>query len=204
MEAIFLYWLRFQILIRLHYIAVGLFAISSLLLVGILDYGYKLNGWDLLHWRQQIVQIEISPMSLMLFIGGVKLAAILMLTLWNYLRYKAHNPPQEPQLSVQFVKERYCRYIVMRVMAVIDDLMVLTDSCQYHLQHSMLLKGIELFRWDARKLFELTELQLCLPIHQVYPVDAQRERELIHGGYDDGLSDLTELNIFNMLYDGDP
>ncbi|KAH8360879.1 hypothetical protein KR084_010187 [Drosophila pseudotakahashii] len=196
-------WRRVFRQIRLHHQVVGSIAVFCLLLLGVLDYGYLYHGCDLLWWRQMVLKEEITPLSVMLHIGGVKMAFILGRVLWSFTRQAAAKHLQSNQeMPIAHVRSRYCRFLVMRLLASLDALIHHHPRMEDFLQrHKDFNDAVELFRWDARKLFERTDLQLCLPLHEVLPVQDQQEQVLIDQGYGEKLQQLRELDIRMMVYE---
>lgn len=196
-------WLWVLRKIRLNYDVIGQIAVLCLLVLGVLDYGYFFHGWDLLWWRQMVLQEEITPVSVLLHIGGVKVAIILVLTMWSYTRQAAEKRLQRNQdMPITQVRKRYCRFLIMRLLASLDKLIHHHSRMEDFLdRHKDFSDAVELFRWEARKLFERTDLQLCLPLHEVLPVEDQQEKDLLHQGYGEKLHRLRELDIHMMVYE---
>ncbi|XP_017010822.2 uncharacterized protein [Drosophila takahashii] len=189
--------------IHLHYEVVGSIAVFCLLLLGVLDYGYLFHGWDLLWWRQMVLKQEITPLSVMLNIGGVKMGIILGHALWSYTRQAAaQHLPGNQDMPIAYVRRRYCRFLIMRLLASLDRLIHHHPRLEdFQQRHKDLNDAVELFRWEARKLFERTDLQLCLPLHEVLPVEDLQEEVLLHQGYGEKLLQLRELDIQMMVYE---
>ncbi|XP_017058881.1 uncharacterized protein LOC108099763 [Drosophila ficusphila] len=188
---------------RLHYGVVFNVALLCLLGLGVLDYGYFCHGWDLLWWRHLLMQEEITPLSVLLHIGGVKLVVILGLALWSSSRKAAGEDRQVNQeMPIAYVRKRYCRFLVMRLLASLDKLIHQHPQMEDFLQrHTAFCTAVELFRWDARKLFERSDLQLTLPLHEVLAVKDCWEENLLQNGYGERLHNLRELDIHRMVYD---
>ncbi|XP_016965081.1 uncharacterized protein LOC108034653 [Drosophila biarmipes] len=196
-------WLWVLRKIRLHYDVIGHIAAICFLVLGVLDYGYSFHGRDLLWWRQKVLQEEITPLSVLLHIGGVKIAIILVLTMWSYTRQAAERRWQRQRdMPITCVRKRYCRFLIMRLLASLDQLIHHHPRMEDFLErHKDFADAVELFRWQARKLFERTDLQLCLPLHEVLSVDDQQEQDLLHQGYDEKLQRLREMDIHMMVYE---
>ncbi|XP_016983643.1 uncharacterized protein LOC108047798 [Drosophila rhopaloa] len=191
-------------LIRLHYDVVGIIALICPLVLGVLEYGYLYHKWDLLWWRDLVMQEEITPLSVMLHIAGIKVAVILGLTLWSFTRVGDKTDMQASQdMPISYVRRRYCRFLMMRLLASLDELVShqhlrMVDFQQMHKDFCM---AVELFRWEARKLFERSDLQLCLPLHEVLLVKDLQEEDLLRRGYGERLEHLRELDIHRMVFE---
>ncbi|XP_017111749.1 uncharacterized protein LOC108135515 [Drosophila elegans] len=191
-------WVSTQV--RLHYEVVGIIALVCLLVMGVLDFGYFYYGVDLLWWRSVVMQEEITPLSVMFHLAGVKVALILGLTLWSYTREGEKSDIQD--MPISYVRRRYGRFLMMRLLASVDDLVQLHPRLEDFLErHKDFCEAVELFRWEARKLFERSDLQLSLPLHEVLLVRDQQEEELLRRGYDERLLQLRELDINKLVFD---
>ncbi|XP_039486472.2 uncharacterized protein LOC120448504 [Drosophila santomea] len=195
-------WRSILRLIRLHYQVVGNIAVLCLLVMSIIDYGYIYHEWDLLWWCEVVGQEEITPLTVLLHIGGIKVAIILIITLWSYSREGAAKDQQgNLDMPISFVRRRYSRFLVMLLLASMDRLIKHHPRIDDFLQnHKDCGEAVKEFRWRARKLFERTDLQLCLPLHEVLSVDEQQEKELLRLGYGEKLTQLRELDIYKMVY----
>ncbi|KAH8379198.1 hypothetical protein KR009_003576 [Drosophila setifemur] len=185
-----------------RYVGLGQSALLLLLLVAGLEYGFVAHGCDLLWWRSLVLQEEITPLTVLLNIAGAKIVIILGITLFSYTR-KATNDQQErrkEEMPISYVRRRYCQFVVMRLLAALDAL--LHHPPEDYLQaHASFCQAVELFRWDARKLFERDDQQLCLPLYQVLSVVDLQEEQLLQLGYGEGLLHLRELDIYRMVFD---
>ncbi|XP_017080264.1 uncharacterized protein LOC108114028 [Drosophila eugracilis] len=190
-------------LIRFYYDMVGTIALLCLLGFGVLDYGYCIHGCDLLWWRQIVMLEEITPLSTMLHIVCIKAVLILGLALWSYNRTEESKEHLQTHkdMPIAYVRRRYCRFLVMRLLASLDMLIYNQPRLKdFSLRHKDLNDAVELFRWEARRLFERTELQLRLPLHEVFPVEDLQEEKLLQLGYGENLQQLRELDIHMMVY----
>ncbi|EDV51986.1 uncharacterized protein LOC6543661 [Drosophila erecta] len=194
-------WRSVLLLIRLHYQVVGNIAMLCLLVMSIMDYGYIYHEWDLLWWCEMLGQKQITPLAVLLHIGGFKVAIILILTLWSYTRGAGKDQEGNEDMPISFVRRRYSRFLVMVLLASMDRLLQHHPRLDDFLQnHKDCFEAVKQFRWRARKLFERTDLQLCLPLHEVLSVDDQQEKELLRLGYGEKLTKLRELDIYKMVY----
>ncbi|KAH8327694.1 hypothetical protein KR074_010812 [Drosophila pseudoananassae] len=197
-------WRRIVRLIRRNYNSIGHAALTIILLVSVFDQAYVRHGCDLLWWRNLVLQEGISAMSIMINIAAVKLGIILGLTLFSYLRPAANNRRSQrnkaEDMPISYVRRRYCRFIVMRLVASVEALGTSPPE-DYIYRHKTFCDAVEVFRWDARKLFERSDLQLSLPLHQVLVVEGAAEEALLQDGYGEKMKHLRELDIFRMVYD---
>ncbi|XP_017095935.2 uncharacterized protein [Drosophila bipectinata] len=197
-------WRRIVRLFRRNYNSIGHAALTIILLVFVFDQAYVRHGCDLLWWRNLVLQEEISAMSIMLNIAAVKMTIISGLTLFSYFRPAANNRrsqrPKTEDMPISYVRRRYCRFIVMRLVASVEALGNSTEE-EYIYRHMAFCDAVEVFRWDARKLFERNDLQLSLPLHQVLVVEDAVEEALLQDGYAEKLKHLRELDIYRMVYD---
>ncbi|EDW69062.2 uncharacterized protein [Drosophila virilis] len=183
-----------RLLLCLHYDALAVVCVGCIFLVGLLDYSHWVHGCDLFCWQQQLARVDDKPMALMLLIVGFKMLLILILTLLSYRRAR---PELEP--TIGHVKQRYRRFIVMRLLAAHNQF--LHGDEQIHQRHAELLQAIQLFRADARKLYERTSEQLSQSIQQMLPVEEQQEQELLQMGYDKYkcVTQLREVDIYRLV-----
>ncbi|KAH8319390.1 hypothetical protein KR067_006802 [Drosophila pandora] len=197
-------WRRMVRHLRRNYNSIGHAAMTIILLVAALDQAYVRHGCDLLWWRNMVVQEEISALSIMINIAGVKLAIILGLTLFSYVRpaVNSRRPLRQKaeDMPISYVRRRYCRFIVMRLLASLEAL-IYSPQEEYVHRHMTFCDAVKVFRWDARKLFERNDLQLSLPLHQVLVVEGAVEEALLQEGYAEQLQHLRELDIYRMVYD---
>jgi len=197
MAKIPLSWSRVLRLIRLHHLAVGNIAVLCLIVLSIMDYGIL----DLLCWFETVEEENI-PLTVLMYIGGLKVAIILFLALWCWTREEAEkNQEGNMDMPISYVRKRYCRFLVMNLLASVDRLIHHHSHIDDFLQsHKDCGEAVEQFRWRARRLFERTDLQLCVPLHEVLSVDDPQEKELLRLGYGDKLAQLRELDVYKMIY----
>ncbi|XP_033159081.1 uncharacterized protein LOC117140341 [Drosophila mauritiana] len=189
-------WSSVLRLIRLHHLAVGNISVLCLIVLSIMDYGIL----DLFCWFET-VEKENIPLTVLMYIGGLKVAIILFLALWCWTREAEKNQEDNLDMPISYVRKRYCRFLVMHLLASIDRLIHHHLHIDDFLQgHKDCVEAVEQFRWRARRLFERTDLQLCVPLHEVLSVDDQQEKELLRLGYGDKLEQLRELDIYKMIY----
>lgn len=181
-------------MLRIHYNALGASCLICMSLVGVLDYSHGVHGCDLYCWQQQLDRVEDKPMALMLLIAGFKLSLILALTLFSYTQTR---PALEQ--SIGYVKRRYRRFIVMRLLAAHHQFVHGDDQLQR--RHSELMLAIQLFRSDARKLYERTAEHLRQSVHQMLHVEEQLEQELLQKGYDKYtcVNQLRDVDIYRLV-----
>lgn len=181
-------------LLRVHYNALGVSCLICASLVGILDYSHGVYGCDLYCWQEQLDLVEDKPMVLMLLIASFKLIIIVILTLFSYTQTR---PALEQPIGQ--LKRRYRRFIVMRLLAAHHKFLYGGDQLQR--RHSELLLAIQLFRSDARKLYERSSDQLRQNVRQVLHVDEQLEQELLQRGYDryKCVSQLRDVDIYRLV-----
>ncbi|KAL7733257.1 hypothetical protein ACLKA6_004762 [Drosophila palustris] len=186
-------WQQLVEQLRLHCDVLAAMGLFWVLLVAILDYGHIRHGCDLICWRQQLEQVEDKPLVVMLFVVGFKLMLMLILTLLSYLKVR---PRVEPRISQ--VKRRFCRFIVMRLLAAHDEFLHGKSWSDFQGRHAALVEAIHLFRSDARKLCERNSTELSLPIQQMLPVEEQEETELLKRGYK-CVPQLRETDIYRLV-----
>ncbi|BFF98645.1 uncharacterized protein DMAD_06744 [Drosophila madeirensis] len=202
-------WCRWAVcLFRQNYATLAKCTILWLLLVGILHYGYVCKNWDLLWWKQQLTGLIVGPMMVLLYIIVLKVSLILLMTLWSYTK-KVDKEQQKKEQPISAVKRRYRRFIMMRLLEAVEELLhrPLDDFTRpwrvqrrFLKRRSKFIKEVELFLWSARKLYERTDDQLYLPLHQVLLVDDQREEQLLQLGYGERLTSLKDVDIHRMVY----
>lgn len=176
---------------RLHSDVLAATGFLCIISMAILDYGYTRHGCDLICWRQQLETVLDKPMVVMLFVVGFKLMLTLILTLLSYLKVR---PTVTPPIS--HVKRRFCRFIVMRLLAAHDEF--LTGKDEFQGRHAALVEAIHLFRSDARKLCERSSTELSLPIQQMLSVEEHEETELLKRGYK-CLPQPRETDIYRLV-----
>ncbi|KAH8300542.1 hypothetical protein KR018_011961 [Drosophila ironensis] len=195
-------WPRILGKFRNNYVEIGNSSCFLLLVVGSLDYVYRWHGCDLLWWRYLFTRM--TPLYTMAAIAASKLILILGLVLYSYLspmtkgvQREERNPEDMP---IAHVRRRFCYFIMMRMMA---SLSALIESPVEELEerHMAFCMAVNTFRFDARKLFERTDLQLNISLHEVLVVDESVEDLLIEEGHGEKLQNLRELDIYRMVYD---
>ncbi|XP_017861267.1 PREDICTED: uncharacterized protein LOC108612779 [Drosophila arizonae] len=181
-------------LLRVHYNALGVSCLICVSLVGILDYSHGVYGCDLYCWQEQLDLVEDKPMALLLLIASFKLIIIVILTLLSYTQTR---PALEQ--SIGQLKRRYRRFIVMRLLAAHHKFLYGAGELQH--RHSELLLAIQLFRSDARKLYERSAEQLRQNVRQMLHVEEQLEQELLQRGYDryKCVSQLRDVDIYRLV-----
>lgn len=198
--------LRLLRLFRRHHIPVAMVTLLVLVLFAALDYGYKVHGCDLLWWFSQVAPLNISPLSVLLHIACAKVTVILGLALGSYIRSAVVKElPALADMPISFVRRRYCHFIVMRLLASLDELVLEPESMDlkdYIQRHARLSTAVELFRCQARKVFERTDQQVTRPLHEILVVDDRLEMDLVHRGYGKCVRPIREWDIHRMIYDG--
>ncbi|XP_017841562.1 uncharacterized protein LOC108599276 [Drosophila busckii] len=143
---------------------------------GILDFAYSRHNCDLLCWRELVSSTD-KPLLVLLLLGGTKILLILLLTLLSYADEPSISSPRiEP--SIASIKRRYCRFILMRLLEARRKSLLLKEADIVQ-GHARLQQAIAIFRRDARKLNERTDLQLLMPLQQVLHVDEIEEWQLL-------------------------
>ncbi|XP_017151185.1 uncharacterized protein LOC108161433 isoform X1 [Drosophila miranda] len=183
--------------------------IMFVMLVGILDYSYVKSNCDLLWWKKQLTDPKVGPMFALLYIVTFKVSLILFMTFWSYTK-KIDREQEKNDTPISEVKRRYRRFIMMRLLKAFNvlveerNLLNLSHSGnvkkRFLKKHSKFIKEVELFRWNARKLYERTDNHLFLPLHQVLTVDDELEYQLLQSGYGDRLTMLRDVEIHQMVY----
>ncbi|KAH8398817.1 hypothetical protein KR222_007963, partial [Zaprionus bogoriensis] len=186
---------QLQTLLHGHYDVLAAGCLLSMLLVAILNYAHSAHDCDLLCWRHHLDGMEHKPMLAMLFVAGFKLLLILILAVLSYTQVRQHAEP-----PIAHVKQRYCRYLLMRLLAAHEEFVV-QRSRTIEERHAALLEAIQLFRADARKLCERTSRQLRVPIQQLLPVEEEEEQQLLTRGYDGikCIKQFKERDIYRMV-----
>ncbi|KAH8235215.1 hypothetical protein KR032_010701 [Drosophila birchii] len=186
-----------------HHRALAIASLLGLILLGVLDYGYKVHGRDLLWWRNLI--ITFSPLSILLYIVSSKMSLILALVL-GYCIHSAvvKKGTRHEVMSITYLRRRFTRFLVMQLLASIDELVLepetmdLEDLMQ---RHAAFATAVQTFRCQARKMFERSDQQVFIPQHVVLQVDDQMESELLDLGYAKRLARLRERDIYWLVYD---
>ncbi|KAH8286152.1 hypothetical protein KR054_003263 [Drosophila jambulina] len=182
--------------------AVAKASLLGLILLGVLDYGYKVHGIDLLWCRIKVATFD--PLSVLMYIVSVKVSVILVLALVRCIRSVVIKKEiRGEDLPITCVRRRYCRFLMMQLLAAIDELVLeaeIMDLADYLQRHAAFATALQRFRCRARKMFERTDMQNLLPQHVVLPVDDRLEEELLGMGYAEGLGALREWEIYRLVY----
>lgn len=185
---------RLGVLLHGRHVVLATISLVTMLLVATLDYAHSAHDCDLLCWRHQLDAMEHKPMLVMVLMASFKLLLILILTLLSYTKARAYMDP-----PITNVKQRYCRYLLMRLLAAHEDF--LHDNLALPERHAALLEAIQLFRSDGRRLYEHTVERLSQSMQQMLPVEEEEETALLERGYDDFkcVKQLKEADIYRMI-----
>ncbi|XP_030386119.1 uncharacterized protein LOC115632959 [Scaptodrosophila lebanonensis] len=196
--------LSLKLLLRQHCDTLAVLSLLCLMGVVVLDFRHVAARCELSHWCQLLVRIEGVPMLLVVLAGSLKLLLLLGMLVWRFVYIK----PQK--LSMIGVKQRYRRFILMRLLSALDQLLEMRvqrsprsrqRSYEFLRRRETLIGAIELFRCDARRIFERTDEQLCLSLEHVLLIDMQQEQWLLQQGYGKRLSQLNDSDIYKLLFD---
>lgn len=186
---------RLQLLLHGHHVVLASIMLLMTLLIAILDYARIAYDCDLLCWCHYLEAVkEYKPMLVMIVMASVKLLLILILTVVSYTQMRPYTDP-----PIAHVKQRYCRYLLMRLLAAHEDF--LQDNQTLPERHAALLEAIQQFRSDGRRLYERSVTQLSLPMQQFLPVEEEEEKALLKRGYEDFkcIKQLKEMDIYRMI-----
>ncbi|XP_065362494.1 uncharacterized protein LOC135955972 [Calliphora vicina] len=170
---------KFHYIFQEHYPCIWFGSVFTLVLVGFLHFELKQNNKDLLYWKnllqycyQELEQFAIMLIMLMILVKIIFVGLIIMMNTKTVHWYD--------ELTQLEVKKRYADFLVLRLIADIDkieakylrnnktsDIITLKS---FILAHENMKKSVENFRKDARKLLAPNEVEITLPIEEVYGV----------------------------------
>ncbi|KAM7356676.1 uncharacterized protein ACRADG_002328 [Cochliomyia hominivorax] len=171
--------LKFHNIFQQHYPTIWFGSIFILVLIGFLHFELKQNNKDLLYWKNlaQICYHELEQFALMLimFVILVKIIFVGIILMTN-----THTIHWYDELTQLEIKKRYADFLLLRLIADIDkveakylrsgktsDIITLKT---FILAHENMKQSVENFRKDARKLLTPNEVEITLPIQEVYGI----------------------------------
>ncbi|XP_023303703.2 uncharacterized protein LOC111685671 [Lucilia cuprina] len=174
-----------RILQKLHYIfqdhypCIWFFSIFTIVIVGFLHFELKQNNKDLIYWKNlvQFCYHELEQFAIMLIILVIMIKIIFVGVIIMSNTHTVHWYDELTQLEV---KKRYADFLLLRLIADIDNIETkylrnnktsdIITLKSFILAHENMKKSVENFRKDARKLMTPNEVEITLPIEEVYGV----------------------------------
>ncbi|XP_030386099.1 uncharacterized protein LOC115632943 [Scaptodrosophila lebanonensis] len=172
-----------------NYPFISICSCSVAIITAYLHYEWKVHKYDLMYWKQvtescshDIDYFQLLILLTILFINVIFVGIVVTVYL--------HPLAETAELTLLEIKDRYARFILLRLIARLDRVHGKLSSKRrrltfqhYARAHSNMVKAVALFRKDARKLILPNESEIVLPIEEIYGVTEDEERALRRGGY---------------------
>ncbi|EDV96265.1 uncharacterized protein LOC6558968 [Drosophila grimshawi] len=191
-----------------HYPYISLCSCLMALITAYLHYEWKVHSYDLMSW-QRLVASCCSFTDLDVFQFSVLVIILLINIIFVRLIIAAYARPLSPrdsELTLLEIKDRYARFILLRLVARLDRIQGKlaakrkTLSVQHFARaHHSMVKAVAVFRKDARKLILPNESEIMQPIEDIYGVAEDEERALRHDGYFKLPIDITDAIVKSLF-----
>ncbi|XP_022215475.1 uncharacterized protein LOC111069640 [Drosophila obscura] len=191
-----------------NYPCVAIYSSVGAVVTAYLHYQLRIHSFDLMYWKDMAEtfaqEIDGFQLSLLLCIFLIN-AIFVFILLSVYLRPAMER--EDSELTLLEIKDRYARYILLRLIARLDRIQSRLSARRkflslrhYARAHGSMAKAVAVFRKDARKLILPNESEIMLPVEDIYHVAEDDERHLRRAGYYKLLidtSDETVKGLFN-------
>ncbi|XP_068143158.1 uncharacterized protein [Drosophila tropicalis] len=189
-----------------HYPYIAIYSSIAAVLTAYLHYQWKMNHSDLIYWKEvaETLSQDIDTFQLVLLLTIFMINGIFVCIIHNvYLRPTFED---SGELSLLKIKDRYARFILLRLIARLDRIQgklcakrkSLTLN-HYGRAHTNMVKAVAMFRKDARKLILPNESEIMLPIEDIYGVAEDEERLLKRAGYYKLIIDTTDEAVKGLF-----
>lgn len=162
-----------------HYTGIFFVTVLPLIFVGFLHYELKHHNKDLIYWQNLLQfmygELEQFALVLILLVLLMKIIFLCIIVVFNKQTVSWYD-----ELSQLEVKKRYADFLLLRLIADIDQIETkylwqkntsdIIALKKFMLAHENMKKSVENFRKDARKLLTPNEEEISLPIEEVYGV----------------------------------
>ncbi|XP_034657202.1 uncharacterized protein LOC117894327 [Drosophila subobscura] len=194
-----------------NYPCIAIYSSVGAVVTAYLHYQLRMHSLDLMYWKQlaETFAQEIDRFQLsMLFVIFLINAVFVFVLMSVYLR-PGMGHGVDGELSLLQIKDRYARYILLRLIARLDRIQSRLAArrdglCLQHYvrAHCSMAKAVAIFRKDARKLIRPNESEIMLPVEAIYHVEEEDERHLRRAGYyklSIDTSDEMVKGLFNAI-----
>ncbi|XP_053956614.1 uncharacterized protein LOC128862169 [Anastrepha ludens] len=168
-----------------HYPYIWFVSVFTVVFIGFLHYELKHNSRDLIYWKDLLDfcynELEHFALVLILIVVLIKVIFLAFIIIMNTRSFTWFD-----ELSQLEVKKRYADFLFIRLIADIDKIESKCLRCakeneiaslkSFILAHEDMRKTIDNFRKDARKLLTPNEIEVSLPIEEVYGLMDDEER----------------------------
>lgn len=170
---------KFHNIFQYHYPCIWFISIFTIVLISFLHFELKKNNKDLIYWRNLVQfcyhELEQFALMIIMFVILIKIIFVAIILMSNSRTVQWYD-----ELTQLEVKKRYADFLLLRLIADIDkietkylrngktsDIITLKS---FILAHENMKKSVENFRKDARKLLTPNEVEITLPIEEVYGI----------------------------------
>ncbi|XP_036336346.1 uncharacterized protein LOC118746606 [Rhagoletis pomonella] len=160
-------------------------SVFTAVFTGFLHYELKHNSRDLIYWKELLDycynELEHFALILIMIVVLIKVTFLAFIIAMNSRSFTWFD-----ELSQLEVKKRYADFLFIRLIADIDKIESKYLRCaneneiaslkSFILAHEDMRKTIDHFRKDARRLLTPNEIEVSLPIDEVYGLMDDEER----------------------------
>ncbi|KAI8041346.1 hypothetical protein M5D96_005604 [Drosophila gunungcola] len=166
-----------------NYPYIALYSGVGVAFTAYLHYQWQMHHYDLMHWKHltEAFSQDIDCFQLAILLG---------------------NPDDGGEMSLPEIKDRYARFILLRLIARLDRIHSKISAKRKTLTfqhcaraHANMAKAVALFRKDARKLILPNESEILMPIEDIYGVAEDEDRLLRRSGYYKLIIDTTDDTV---------
>ncbi|XP_017841447.2 uncharacterized protein LOC108599171 [Drosophila busckii] len=191
-----------------HYPFISVLCSLVALATAYLHYEWKVHNYDLMSWKR-LSEACCSATDVDYFQLCVLLAILLINVLFVSLivaTYLHPLGPRDTELTLLEIKDRYARFILLRLIARLDRIQSKLSAKRkslslhhYTRAHNSMVKAVAVFRKDARKLLLPNESEIMQPIEDIYGVADDEERALRREGYFKLPIDTTDATVKSLF-----
>lgn len=176
---------KFHQIFQDNYPYIWFMSVFSIVFIGFLHYELKHNSRDLIYWKDLLEfcynELEHFALILIMLVVLIKVVFLAFIIVMNSRSFNWFD-----ELSQLEVKKRYADFLFIRLVADIDKIEAkylrnsknneVISLKSFIMAHEDMRLTIENFRKDARKLLSPNEVEVSLPIEEVYGVMDDDER----------------------------
>ncbi|XP_052844273.1 uncharacterized protein LOC128257337 [Drosophila gunungcola] len=188
-----------------NYPYIALYSGVGVAFTAYLHYQWQMHHYDLMHWKHLTEafsqDIDCFQLAILLVIFAIN-AIFVFIILSIYLKPGQGNPDDGGEMSLPEIKDRYARFILLRLIARLDRIHSKISAKRKTLTfqhcaraHANMAKAVALFRKDARKLILPNESEILMPIEDIYGVAEDEDRLLRRSGYYKLIIDTTDDTV---------
>ncbi|CAD7003559.1 unnamed protein product [Ceratitis capitata] len=170
---------------QVNYPYIWFMSVFTIVFIGFLHYELKHNSRDLIYWKDLLDfcynELEHFALILIMVVVLIKVIFLAFIIVMNSRSFTWFD-----ELSQLEVKKRYADFLFIRLIADIDKIESkylrsakeneIASLKSFILAHEDMRKTIDNFRKDARKLLTPNEIEVSLPIDEVYGLMDDEEK----------------------------